>query len=302
MYILILTFMLVIYMLRFHICNKFVSIGLQLHQSFYGDKYFTVQNFKKFKKHTKSISRSDFNNSFKINANKDLVNQYTIVDLGSNLCDVKRIINYRRRRESILKLLEVTLEYVHLDGKKMTVDDCVIVDLIQSKGQYFPSIHTDVEWETFSKHNGYQIWYLYKNDDKVGNMFILDTPNVLPSTYLSFEKNNKVDVIAQDSRKVITTYGIDEISDDLKYLDMKAGECLIFGKNLYHTSDYRLSLKDRMAINFRVLFKNPDGSIDLNPNCVGSYNSVTKFKIMSKNIRRDGNKIYPEMFDLLEMI
>ncbi len=44
---------------------------------------------------------------------------------------------------------------------------------------------------------------------------------------------------------------------------MKKGECLIFGKNLYHMSDFRKS-KYRYSINSRVIIKDSDGGIRFN--------------------------------------
>jgi hypothetical protein len=185
----------------------------------------------------------------------------------------------------------------------MSPEDCVIVDLIQSKGQYFPSIHTDVEWETYNKQDGFQIWYLFKNKSDVGNMFILETPKVIPATHILFDDERNVTLRSQDTYQHMATYTIDDMNANVMYLDMSEGECFIFGKNLYHTSDCRFPQKDRIAINFRVLFRNPDGSIYVNPNCVGDYHRVTNFKIAKNNIRRgDDNKIYPGMFDLLELI
>ena len=300
--LLLLTFILIVYMLRFHIWNKCMTIGLRLHQYLHTHNNFTEQNLMKFNRVTK-ISRRDFTKSKKINANRNNINEYTIADLSDNYLDVKRIINNKDRNESILRLLTETLKYVHLDGKSVSAEQCVLVDLIQSSGQYFPLIHTDVEWETFNKQDGFQIWYLFKNKSDVGNMFILDTPKVIPATHILFNDDRNIDIMSQDSQNILASYNIDDMNAKMMYLDMTEGECLIFGKNLYHTSDYRFPIKERIAINIRVLFRNPDGSIYVNPNSVGPYHQVTNLKIFKNSIRRgDDNKIYPGMFDLLELV
>ena len=292
--------LMIIYILRVKLWYAFVTVSLKINQKLsYKSKSFTLDNLKKFDD-VISISKFNFPSSLRINANKNLINQYTIVDMTKNLDHVTQIVTHQQRwEENIIRLLLATLEHVHLDMKPIDPNNCVIVDLIQSSGQYFPSLHTDVEWETFYKQDGYQIWYLLENDDEVGNMFILDTPKVLPATYLEFEEeDNKVSVLSQDSSKLIQTWDVDDIKYNLKYLDMKRGDCIIFGKNLYHTSDCRMS-KYRFALNMRILFKNPDGSINLNPNCVGAYHKMNDFKIYKNNVKRVGNKIYPKMFDLI---
>ena len=93
----------------------------------------------------------------------------------------------------------------------------------------------------------------------------------------------------------------ENINPTVSYLNMREGECLIFGKNLYHMSDFRKS-KYRYSINLRVIIKDEDGGIPVNleGNCLYNYNF--KIKILTKNIKKINNKIYPEMFDLINMI
>ena len=76
---------------------------------------------------------------------------------------------------------------------------------------------------------------------------------------------------------------------------------LIFGKNLYHMSDYRLSTY-RYSLNFRVIIKDEDGGIPINlsNNCL--YNENFMKRIKNKNIKYTNGKIYPKMFDLIYMI
>jgi hypothetical protein len=82
---------------------------------------------------------------------------------------------------------------------------------------------------------------------------------------------------------------------------MKEGECLIFGQNTYHMSDFRKS-KNRYAVNFRIIIKDPDGGIpiNINKNCLYNKNFLNKKKF--KNIKFENNKIYPDMFDLMYII
>ena len=82
---------------------------------------------------------------------------------------------------------------------------------------------------------------------------------------------------------------------------MKSGECLLFGKNTYHMSDFRKS-KYRYSVNFRVIIKDSDGGIPINISKKCTYNLNFINKIKFKNIKYENGKIYPNMFDLLYIV
>ena len=73
---------------------------------------------------------------------------------------------------------------------------------------------------------------------------------------------------------------------------MNNGECLVMTKHQPHGTDIRRNENNRMiALNFRVILKNEDGSIDLNP----LFSEKMK---MNNNQKKIGNKLYNvDMFD-----
>ena len=50
-------------------------------------------------------------------------------------------------------------------------DNLFIFDVIDFSGAYFPSVHTDIEWNKV-KNDGFQLWSLLENKNKTGNLFI----------------------------------------------------------------------------------------------------------------------------------
>ena len=133
-------------------------------------------------------------------------------------------------------------------------------------------------------------------------MFLIDTEYVLPSTYLIYNEDNSVKMNNQCDDTNIKIYSNkNDLRPNTKYLQMKSGECLLFGKSLYHISDYRKS-KYRYSVNFRVIIKDFDGGIPINSNkkCMYNWNFINKIK--NKKIKYVNGKIYPNMFDLLYLI
>jgi hypothetical protein len=256
------------------------------------------KNFEELFRDIKNTKLTDYNDKHKINIDRNSINQYKIINLLEYKNLATNIINSRDVHKSIKKIVELFLPHVHLNGKSIDIDNCVLVDLLYSNIQTFPLIHTDIEWGVFNESDGFQIWYLYENDDSVGNMFILETDQVQPSTCLHYIKDNRVELQEQCGGNIIKTYNNSDIKPTIKYLDMREGECLIFGKNLYHFSDHRKS-KYRYSINFRIVIKDTDGGIpiDMNPKC--DYHSYFIQRLKNKNIKIVNNKIYPGMFDLL---
>lgn len=170
--------------------------------------------------------------------------------------------------------------------KKMgkSLHDVCIVDVFDFKGSYFPSAHTDLEWETFHNADGFQVWYLDSNNDENnhGNMFVLDNEYLYKKyhnkPFFLRKKNKEIQVIRNIPDNVTWQKDIYEVIHEeefkrttkVKYLDFKAGNCLVFKKNVMHMSDYRGRNFDRRAINFRVIFRNADGSINFSKNTVRS--------------------------------
>lgn len=247
------------------------------------------------------INSNNFQNNYQINSSKDSINQYKIINLYKYYDSVTNIINNNNINQNIYNLLTEILLHVNINGKKININDCIILDLISVSGQPFTFIHTDIEWNIFNNSDVFQVWYLYYNTDIVGNMFLFDTDIVKDHSYLQYNDKNIVQH-DQCTKQIINTYNYDNVNLKIKYLNMTNGECLIFGKNLYHMSDYRNS-KYRHAINFRVIIKDSDGGISLNLNKINDYNNIPlKIKLFKNNIKIINNKIYPQMFDLINLI
>jgi hypothetical protein len=267
-----------------------------MNSHFNRNKYL-CKNFFKIHKNIENINYTNFINTKPINANNKSINEYKILDMKYLYDNVQNTINHNNVNENLYKILKECLKNVKVNEKDININDCAICDLLYSNVQSYPYFHSDIEWGLFNNSNGFQVWYLFENDDNVGNMFLLDTPHVIQSSFLEFEKN-KIKIHNQGDTKYIKNLK-DEYS--VKYLDMKKGECLIFGQNLYHMSDFRKS-KNRYSLNFRVIIKDSDGGISYNSNrkCLYDTNFFLKFKY--KNIKFDNKKIYPGMFDLVYIV
>lgn len=257
-------------------------------------------NFDKIFPNIQNINSDSYNATHKINASKNSINQFKIVNMVEQKPLMTEIINHVDRNENIKQIVETCLPHVLVNGKSIDIDRCVIVDLLHSAVQSFPSIHTDIEWGVFNKSDGFQIWYLYENDDNVGNMFLYEKSDVLPSTRLLYE-DGLISTINQCGDEIIDVNTVESnIDPKVYYLDMTGGECLIFGKNLYHSSDHRKS-KYRYSINCRVVLKDADGGIPINENEQCPYNKNFMYKLQRKNIPIKNGKIYCGMFDLMDL-
>ena len=244
---------------------------------------------------------TDTDSKAKISVSEQDINQYSVQHYQEFLVDT---IDKYRSKEWIDKLLVKIIESNILKtDRKLTLDDFVILDILANKGSYYPVFHTDLEWADYKGAHGFQLWYLLKNDyDSKGNMFILDdeqqnykfTPSML--NFSTTHKTNKIEVednyifwqrIKKNNENTTINYN-NKIS--LKYLNLKPGDCFIFGKNLWHSSDWRGDFSQRRAINLRIVIKNEDGSINCSGN-IGSFNPL-KHKLIN-------NKLYNvERYDL----
>ena len=299
---LIITLVIIIVILhRNNIYEQVVETSNNIRLKYFYDKqlHFTNNFFIKFH-NIININSNNFPQSHRVNISKNKKNEYSICNLIDQKTLVTNIINYKDRTTSLYNLIKKILPLIHINNTSIDINRCVVVDLIQSANQPFPTFHTDIEWGVFNQSDGFQIWYLYENEDSVGNMFILDTEYVMPSTYLYFGTDDSVEIRQMCGDSPLIKYPhYTNINPTVKYLDMSPGECLIFGKNLYHRSDHRVA-KKRRAITFRVIITDPDGGIGINnnvPDCAYSKNFNGRLAI--NGIKKSGNRIFPKMFDLI---
>lgn len=173
-------------------------------------------------------------------------------------------------------------------------NDLVIFDVLRHIGAYFPSMHTDIEWNKV-ENDGFQVWCLEYNHNitKQGTMFIFENTYLEQKyrhiKYFLRPKNGKILVIQNCLKSEYILGGINEkyileilsidqfINTTTKYyLDFEEGDCMMFEPNLLHMSDYRDNTNLRQSFNFRVAFKDKHGSLRINPTGCGYVNSISK--------------------------
>jgi hypothetical protein len=206
--------------------------------------------------------------------------------------------------ELLKKILDKKI--INDNNKIITMDQIVIQDYLVSntlkqEATRFAELHTDFNWMLFDKSTkGFQIWYLIENNEDYGNMFLYETNEIKEYPYIIDnydETTHKSKLIKNNIMDNLLNYTnhFDEIYIDFtkfKYLNIKNGECLVMSKHQPHSTDLRRDNKKKfIALNFRVIIKNEDGSIDLNP----SYSNTYKVKNMQY---KNNNKLYGvDIFD-----
>lgn len=206
--------------------------------------------------------------------------EITIHDIPYELKDYmicKNIPNIKKDSRFILN--EFIKDNKHLQEIQ---DDLFIYDELDFNGSYFPTAHTDIEWNKVL-NDGFQVWSLIKNNNNTGNMFILY------NEYL-YNKYNGVGIVLRIYKNQIAVIKncvyfefsihsnddyiyelipINEFMANTKkyYLNFNEGDSILFAKNVIHISDYRNNTNDRQAYNFRVAIKDK-GKINLSEsNC-----------------------------------
>lgn len=166
--------------------------------------------------------------------------QYSMLDLSDMVIDA----SYNCIDNILLRILP----FINLNNKGVTIDQLVVVDIINTYGSYFPSIHTDIEWNYYPM-NGFQVWVLISNEnhDK-GNMFFFETNDAIAGGGNSVNIEDKCFVCERKKeRKTI------ELKNTARYVNIREKNCVFFNQNMLHMSDFRQSDNTRHALNFRVL-------------------------------------------------
>jgi hypothetical protein len=241
----------------------------------------------------------DKNNTNK-NIDIDEINNYTIINNISlksiNIDEDKPVMLY-----NILKCL-LDSGLIHCNGKVITdINQCIIMDLLYTKNSTFGSVHTDIDYD-WVLSEAFNVWYLIKNNDDYGNMFLLETdeydksytPCKLDDYYKNDDKNisvfkNNITRKLLEYGKKLGTLNLENIKP--KYLNIKNGECVVMSKHVLHTPDLRRN-NNVNAFHFRVVIKNDDGSI---------YHSGNKFAMRSNHTYDASSKklFNVNMFDLI---
>jgi hypothetical protein len=171
-------------------------------------------------------------------------------------------------------------------------DDLVVFDVLQARGAYLPGMHTDTEWNKVV-NDGYQVWCLEENqnDANMGNMFIFANERLrakyagigisvrVVGDEVRIVKNcgNVAVYMFEPTLEILERIPIAQFLDETTkhYLDVEAGDCVAFDRTLMHMSDYRDTGKKRLAINFRVAYRNEKG-LEIDPEGCGYAGSVPR--------------------------
>ena len=200
----------------------------------------------------------------------------TIAAIGNNQADVMRI-------------LEAAIKNVSRGGKQINIEDCVVVDIILTRGGSFPAIHTDVEWRHFI-NDGFQVWFLLENDvQHAGNMFLFDArhPAMTQGQNNLLLKKKRMSEFTYTVNRKETAY-IPFANVSAHYVGLQPGEGIVLGQNVLHMSDIRTS--NRIALTMRVVLRNESGRIDMSFLPFAEY-SIPQF------IRRLRYGTRPHLFD-----
>ncbi len=197
---------------------------------------------------------------------------FTINNIPDELKDYIQCLNIPNIQKDSELILNNFIENNH--SLKELKNDLFIYDALDFSGAYFPSAHTDIEWNKI-KNDGFQIWSLIKNDQPTGNMFIFYNKYLYDkykhtAIYLRKYKQKGIDYIAViknckyseflyyiNKNYIYELIPVDEFVKQTKkyYLDFKPGDSMLFKKNVIHMSDYRNKTNHRKAFNFRVAIK-----------------------------------------------
>ena len=223
------------------------------------------------------ISTEDFDVNESVDVGSDAVAEYKIVSARSHLRALTTAVDlYNAGQPAQMHdaldflVLDVVLPNIHRDRSLVSLEQLVYYDLMRERGGYFPFIHWDTDWLQFPEADGFQIWYLLEeNDEEGGNMFMVKTDDLRdddPSVrYLPTKTGGIIKTLhdinsPENPLKLFSS--VNDSGLEFQYLDMHAGDCLIFSKRTLHMSDPRPFLagkpRKRLALNFRVIVRDKE--------------------------------------------
>jgi hypothetical protein len=223
-----------------------------------------------------SISTKDFDMSEPVDVSSNAVAMHKIIPATTHLQSLRNALDLYdagkpgQMQEALDALLSDVVPHVHRSHALISLDQIVYYGLNKERGAYFPFVHWDTDWLQFPEADGFQIWYLLEeNDQEGGNMFLANTDDLHdddpPVTYLP-DKNGGIVKTFADVRYPETPLKLftsaNESGLEFQYLDMHAGDCLIFSKRTLHMSDPRPFLAGnppkRLALNVRLIIREKD--------------------------------------------
>lgn len=220
-----------------------------------------------------SISTKDFDMDEPVEISSNAVARYKIIPATEHLQSLRNALDSytagkpAHMHEALDSLISDVIPHVHRSHALISLDQIVYFGLVKERGAYFPGIHWDTDWLQFPGVDGFQIWYLLEeNDETGGNMFMANTNDLSeddpPVTYVPTENDRVRKSIAGPDIPVKFFSNLTESGLEFQYLDMHAGDCLIFSKRTLHMSDPRPLLAgkatNRLALNVRLIVREKD--------------------------------------------
>lgn len=255
------------------------------------NKEFEDKLLQKICKEYNFLTKYNYNKTIEI----DELNQYTVLNVNIDVSESLKVM-----AKNVLKNI-LKSENILLNDQPVKMEDCIIVDVINTSNITLTGFHTDVEYSYFTG-NAFNVWYLIKNNKNYGNMFLLESDDYKKDYTPCFVKdvcnkeNNKISSISLHNHSMFSKLfnkNIGKINDfKVFYTNMKNGDCLVMSKHVLHTGDNRRR-NNVKGFHFRVIVKNKDGSIDYDK----YYNANKKFP---KHIwDKDNKKLFGiELLDL----
>jgi hypothetical protein len=253
-----------------------------------------TKNMKSLTDNFDSLKQENYNKT--ININK--LNEYAIYKIPIQSSESLK----QMAKQCLKKILKN--QKILMNNKPIHMKECIIVDIlnITSETKAFTCFHTDVEYSIFTGY-GLNVWYLIENDEKFGNMFLLESNDYkkkyTPCILLDKSDDNSIPLVVNSyyeslKRHFVNRSHIGYLNKDnfkISYTNLKNGECIVMSKHLLHSGDYRRENNVR-AFNFRVIVKNEDGSVDYNT----YYKPSNKFP--NHRWDQENKKLYGvELFD-----
>lgn len=236
-----------------------LAVAKKITEKQLGEQKHLIDRFPYIFQNIQNVSKADFAGDELVDCRRANKNCFKILDLSEHLEAMRKFPGADRyeQRASMDALLADILPHVRVGTESVKDPELRVIDTIAFPGAYFPSIHTDLEWDLYP-NDGFQIWYLTENEEKdnLGNMFLFPTDRVLnsASSNLSLQEG---DIIVQRANneldKRVAEFPASELKDKIRYLDMRPGECLVFSSWTYHMSDFRVPNPKRHAVTARIL-------------------------------------------------
>ena len=131
------------------------------------------------------INTTSFKANKAVNVGSDSVAEYKIINTARHLeALMNATVLYqsgqpKQMHEALDSLFVDILPHVHRDGSPISLEHILYYGLLTERGSYFPRIHWDLDWSQFPTADGFQIWFLMKENDRVGgNMFLASTDDL----------------------------------------------------------------------------------------------------------------------------